>query len=478
MAQYGLTPKGPNPKRLDVILDEMQDFMSRRLGVNIKQNPQSLLNHLLTNVADRLAELWEYGTDVYYSEYPTTAEGSSLDNAAQFGGSTRELSARSYYSILCTGIDGTVVPSGTLIAADTNPATNLSTSADAVISRANFNKAVVIMASTEVRASLSIALNGTLYTITPDPEKPVSEALSALQAAITDSDFRVSVEGEALVIEAVDEISSNVMVLSENLTTQTVSSIIQFATVEDGDILIPNGVITKIVKSVAGMTAVVNVGPYIAGRLAETDIEFRRSYVDKIYNRSTSMVESIRSAILSEVQGILSCAVYQNDSNVVDSMGRWPHSVEVVVDGGDATEIAQQILNTKAGGISSYGSVEVTLPGEYGEEIVVRFNRPTYVKVWFRVGVTLSRTTNPPINYVELIKEQILAKVAELEAGDSVIPQNFHLALSGIDYMDVSLFATTDEGEMPTSYDLRSVSISARERAVTDEGRIEVALDG
>ena len=478
MAQYGLTPKGPNPKRLDVILDEMQDFMSRRLGVNIKQNPQSLLNHLLTNVADRLAELWEYGTDVYYSEYPTTAEGSSLDNAAQFGGSTRELSARSYYSILCTGIDGTVVPSGTLIAADTNPATNLSISADAVISRANFNKAVVIMASTEVRASLSIALNGTLYTITPDPEKPVSEALSALQAAITDSDFRVSVEGEALVIEAVDEISSNVMVLSENLTTQTVSSIIQFATVEDGDILIPNGVITKIVKSVAGMTAVVNVGPYIAGRLAETDIEFRRSYVDKIYNRSTSMVESIRSAILSEVQGILSCAVYQNDSNVVDSMGRWPHSVEVVVDGGDATEIAQQILNTKTGGISSYGSVEVTLPGEYGEEIVVRFNRPTYVKVWFRVGVTLSRTTNPPINYVELIKEQILAKVAELEAGDSVIPQNFHLALSGIDYMDVSLFATTDEGEMPTSYDLRSVSISARERAMTDEGRIEVELDG
>ena len=478
MAQYGLTPKGPNPKRLDVILDEMQEFMSRRLGVNIKQNPQSLLNHLLTNAADQLAELWEYGTDVYYSEYPATAEGSSLDNAAQFGGSTRELSARSYYSILCTGIDGTVVPAGTLIAADTNPATNLSISADAVISRANFNKAVVIMASTEVRASLSIALNGTLYTITPDPEKPVSEALSALQAAITDSDFRVSVEGEALVIEAVDEISSNVMVLSENLTTQTVSSIIQFATVEDGDILIPNGVITKIVKSVAGMTAVVNVGPYIAGRLAETDIEFRRSYVDKIYNRSTSMVESIRSAILSEVQGILSCAVYQNDSNVVDSMGRWPHSVEVVVDGGDATEIAQQILNTKTGGISSYGSVEVTLPGEYGEEIVVRFNRPTYVKVWFRVGVTLSRTTNPPINYVELIKEQILAKVAELEAGDSVIPQNFHLALSGIDYMDVSLFATTDEGEMPTSYDLRSVSISARERAMTDEGRIEVELDG
>jgi len=99
MAQYGLTPKGPNPKRLDVILDEMHESMTRRLGVNTRQNPQSLLNHLLTNVADRIAELWEYGTDVYYSQYPATAEGRSLDSAAQFGGSTRELSSKSYYSV-------------------------------------------------------------------------------------------------------------------------------------------------------------------------------------------------------------------------------------------------------------------------------------------------------------------------------------------------------------------------------------------
>ena len=244
--------------------------MTRRLGVNTRQNPQSLLNHLLTNVADRIAELWEYGTDVYYSQYPATAEGRSLDSAAQFGGSTRELSSKSYYSVLCTGLDGTVVPSGTLIATDTNPATNLSISADAVISRANFNKATVIMASSEVRASLSIALNGTLYTITPDPEKTVSENLSALQAAITDNSFRVSVAGDALVIEAEDTISSNVMVLSENLTTQTVSSIIQFATVDDGDILIPNGVVTKIVKAVAGAEATDSPGfrvKYLLGNL-------------------------------------------------------------------------------------------------------------------------------------------------------------------------------------------------------------------
>ena len=267
------------------------------------------------------------------------------------------------------------------------------------------------------------------------------------------------------------------MVLSENLTTASVGSVITFATVDDGDILIPNGVVTKVVKAVAGLTEVVNVGDHIAGQLAETDVEFRRSYADKIYNRSSSMLESIKSAILENVQGVLSVAPYENDSNEVDSMGRWPHSIEVVVDGGDATEIAQQILDKKSGGISSFGTEEVTLPGEYGEPIVVRFNRPTYVKVWFKVGVTLSRNTNPPINYAELIKEQILEKVGKLESGESVIPQKFNLQVSGIDYIDVWMFSTTEDGAMPEEYTQRSVSVSPRERAVTDENRIEVVID-
>ena len=473
MPEYGLTDRGPNIKRLDAILAEMQESMTKKLGVNVGQNTQSFLNHLLTNAADRIAELWEFGEEVYYSQYPSSATGVSLDNAAQFGGSTREMPAKSYYRILCTGQDGTVIPAGTLIATDTSPATNLTLPSDSMITRAAFNKAAIIMSSPGATAALGVALNGTLYTITPDATKSVSENLAALGEIITNPDFTVRMGEDALHIEAADPTSSNVMVLSENLTTASVGSVITFATVDDGDILIPNGVVTKVVKAVAGLTEVVNVGDHIAGQLAETDVEFRRSYVDKIYNRSSSMLESIKSAILENVQGVLSVAPYENDSNEVDSMGRWPHSVEVVVDGGDA----QQILDKKSGGISSFGSVEVTLPGEYGEPIVVRFNRPTYVKVWFKVGVTLSRNTNPPINYVELIKERILEKVGKLESGESVIPQKFNLQVSGIDYIDVWMFSTTEDGEMPEEYTQRSVSVSPRERAVTDESRIEVVID-
>ena len=479
MQKYGLTDRGPNIKRLDVILAEMQESMTKKLGVNVGQNTQSFLNHLLTNAADRIAELWEFGEEVYYSQYPSSATGVSLDNAAQFGGSTREMPAKSYFHILCTGQDGTVIPAGTLIATDTSPVTSLTLPSNSVITRAAFNKAAVILASPGATAALGVALNGTLYTITPDATKSVSENLAALGAAIKDTGFTTSVVGDTLHIEAVDSASSNVMVLSENLTTASVGSVITFATVDDGDFQIPNGVITKVVKAVAGLESVVNVGDYIAGQLAETDVEFRRSYADKIYNRSSSMLESIKSAILENVQGILSVATYENDGNVTDSMGRWPHCIEVVVDGGDKTDIAQQILAKKSGGISSFGSEEVTLPGEYGEPIVVRFNRPTYIKVWFKVGVTLSQNTNPPTNYAELIKNQILEKVESLSSGESVIPQKFNLQVSGIDYIDVWMFSTTDDGKTPSAseYTKRSVSISPRERAVTDENRIGVVID-
>ena len=68
MATYGLTPQGPNIKRLDVILEEMHEDMSKKLGVNTRQNPQSILNHMMTNIADRIAELWEFGNEVYDSQ--------------------------------------------------------------------------------------------------------------------------------------------------------------------------------------------------------------------------------------------------------------------------------------------------------------------------------------------------------------------------------------------------------------------------
>lgn len=482
MGKFGLTPNGPNIKRLDQILDSLHTKLSRKWGVNTRQNPESFLNHLLTNVGEEIAELWEFGEDVYYSEYPSSAEGVSLDSASQYGGTTREGAAKSFYPIHCTGKDGTILAAGTMISSTMNPATNLSLLENKEITRTGFNQAVIKVSAVGTGDIYTAAINGAVFSYVSEKADAVS-ILRGLADAIKDDGFTATVneQDELMNLDAKDYTSTNTLVLSPNLTTETVTSILTFGTVDTGNILLPEGVITNIVKADAGLLSVVNRCGYIAGRDAETDTELRKSYADKIFNRSSRMVESIRSAILQNVQGVTSVAGYENPSHEWDNQGRPPHSVEMVVDGGDSKEIAEQILAKKAGGINTYGNLAVIIPGEYGEDITVRFNRPTVIHIWFHLGLTLSKAEPIPPNYVDLLRAAILKEMDALEAGKDVVPQQFvtnlHKVCSGITYIDIRLFATETPAE-PTEYPSRSVAITARQRAYTTEDMIEVEIDG
>lgn len=483
MSDYGLTPEGPNIKRLDTILDEMHNDLSKKWGFNTRQNPQSLVNHLLTNVADRVAELWEFGEDIYYSQYPSTAEGVSLDNAAQFGGCTRKTGSKSYYPIHCKGTDGTILPLGTMIASNTNPKTYLTIVEEKQITRNSFNKAEIKIVSAVSGGIYTVILNGNAYTYSSDTVLS-SAILTGLKNVITDEDFNLTVdENKALlIIEAVAPNTQHTLVLSENMTTETVTSVITFGTTEVGDILIPDNAITEIVKADSGLFSVTNPCGYVAGSKEESDPEFRKSYTDKIFNRSSMMLESIRSAILNNVQGVVSVAPYENTMNIEDDYGRPPHSIEIVVDGGDETQIAQQILAYKAGGISTYGDVVVNIAGVYDEDIPIRFNRPETIYIWIKLDIAFKSNENVPSNYVELLKDSILENIGSLDAGQDVVPQEFmselYKSCTGISYIDISVASTHESTNVPTKYPNRSIEITARQRAYTTAEMIEVNIVG
>ena len=511
MADYGLTQQGINIKRLDTILEEMHTELSEKWNINTQQNQNSLLNVLLTNIADMIAELWELGQDVYYSQYPTSAEGMFLDNVGQFIGISRETDVPSYYRILCVGTEGTVIPTSTMIASTTNPAVYLYPVSEKRISKSSFNKVWIKIASIDGNP-VSVELNGNHYSVTPESGASATTILNQLAGEISDEDFSVSVNenDNLLYIEAVQDISNNTLVISENLTTENIGCVFTFRTKEVGDIPLPAGCITEIAKAVTGLKAVTNVGTYIAGRLAETDAEFRKSYMEKIFSHSGRMVESIKSTILDNCQGVTAIAVYENNSNSVDSEGRPPHSIEVVIDGGEETEIAQWILNTKAGGIYTFGDQEITLVGENGEEIVVRFNRPEFVRVWFRVEISKPNGVTLPENYAEIIRNIIITKINTLGCGDDIIPQNLFLKeiyekIYGIDFVSITMAITDSEesddqdseetesdseqeseeeggdgneseDDAPDSYTLRNVYVDSRQRCITSEQNIEVVV--
>lgn len=485
MSEYGITETGVNIKRLDTIIEEIHEDLSDGWGVNTRLNPKSALNVLVTDFADKIAELWEFGKGIYDSMYPSSAEGLSLDNACQYGGTVRETAARSYYAIHCTGVDGTILDTSTIIASATNPQINFILFNPAAITRSNFNSATLKVVSGVFTSAFTVSIDGTLYSYAPKDDDDALAVLNGLKEALSaNDDFTASVDEDnvLLSITEVNKRASHAMILTENLTTETVTSIINFASEDYGDIVLPDESITTIIQGHANFLSCTNLCPYIAGRDEETDTELRKSYADKIYNRSTRMLESIRSSILMNCQGVIAVAPYENPSHFWDDYGRPPHSIEIVVDGGDDTEIAYEILQNKAGGINTFGSEEVEIPGAYGEPITIRFNRPTYVYTWIRVGVTPSAVEPLPPNYAKLIKTAVADEMDKLNCGDSIIPQKFldeiYEACSGIYYIDMTMFTTTDKTETPGEFNLRSKSISARERAVSSEEMIEVTLDG
>jgi uncharacterized phage protein gp47/JayE len=480
MSEFGITPKGLAIKRFDQILLEMHDDLSTGFGVNTRLNPKSFLNVELTAIADKLAELWEFGEQIYHSQYPYSAEGLSLDNAVQFGGIARDEARPTYYAIHVEAVDGTTIPKGTLIRSDTAPAISFTANVDTLITRSSFSRASIRLATVQVPAVYTAAIDGVLYSYASVSGNTTQDILAGLSAAITSADLVVSVIGDLVRIESVDVQRIHTLVLSGNLTTDSVTGLVTFASEDKGEIVLPDGTINQIVTMVPGLISVVNLLPYISGRLRETDVELRQSYADKIYARSSRMLESIRSAILRNVQGVESVAVYQNDTDAVDSFGRYPHCVEIVVDGGSDQSIAEQIWDKKADGISTFGDVEVTIPGDEGEPVVIRFNRPEYVYVWFRITITMSTTSQLPPNYVSAVKSIILEQMRDVEAGKPIVPQTFiselYRRVPGIAYIDIPTFSTTNQSETPGDYTDDAVPITPRQRAVADDTRIEVIL--
>ena len=481
---YGVTPTGFVTKRFDVILDELHNDLSDKWGVNTRHNPKSFLNVHLTSLSDKLAELWEIAEQTYYSMYPFSAEDISLDNAIQFGGISREEAKPTIYPIHCECVDGTLLPKGTQIKTSTNPAVSFTALADSLVTRSSFNRASIRIAA-QNNALYTIALNGTLYSYASAFADSETDILTGLASAISDPTFTAKVSGGGvfLLVSAVSLQSLNTMALSGNLTTRSITGIVNFASESNSEIVLPDNTINQIVTAVPGLISVVNLTPYIAGRLRQRDVELRQSYADKIFIRSNRMLESIRSAILNNVQSVTSVACYQNDSNTVDVDGRWPHCVEIVADGGNDYEIALQIWDKKADGIQTFGNTEIIVPGDEGEPITIRFNRPEYLYVWYSVTIIMNRTETLPPNYVEAIQAIIVEAQDTAEPGKSIIPQRLfdskiYGTVPGIAYIDTKIFYSKDPNQSPSQYENGLVQVTPRQRAVTEKSRIEVRLGG
>lgn len=479
MAQYGVTDKGFVIKRLDTIMEEIHTDLTEAYGFDTRLTKPSFLDTLITTFSYQIADLWETAQNNYYSKYPATATGLNLDNAVQYGGIRRAANKQTSYPLHCTGDDGTYVREEAIVATNTSPEIRLQNKEEFQITREAFNRVSIKVASAEIGV-YSVTINGSQYSFSSE-DGVEGDIIDGLAAAIKDDGYKITTKDNTLTIEDKTLSRSNVLVLSDNLTTSSVTVIATFLTEEYGNITLPYGIVTKMVNNITGFEAVTNLLEPTYGRKQETDIELRQSYIAKSALRSNTMIESIVGELLNNIENVESASGYENDTDYTDERGLPPHSIEIIVEGGDNYQIAQAILRRKAGGIQTYGSVSVDVPGVYGDTIPVHFNRPDYLYAWLKV-VLHGDAALLPTNYASLTIQSLLDDGSEFVAGKNLLTQllndGIYDAVAGLTYIEILTAYGTDKAHVPQpqDYKQKNIIVNSRQKILIDETRIEVSF--
>ncbi|MGE5989811.1 baseplate J/gp47 family protein [Klebsiella michiganensis] len=230
------------------------------------------------------------------------------------------------------------------------------------------------------------------------------------------------------------------------------------------------GSITTINTPTRGWVSVTNPLAATVGVAAETDAQLRVRQSQSVALASITPFDAVDGAI-ANVEGVTRHKLFENDQEVTDSNGLPPHSISAIVEGGDATVIANTIRSVKGQGVTTYGTTAVIVTDKYGNPYTIRFSRPVDVPIY--VSITLKALTGYSSQVGDEIKAAVAAYINSLAIGDSVLlsrvysPANLGVVSGGnaryYDIMELLIGRSADDvaaANVVVAYD-ESVSCSA-----------------
>ena len=167
-----------------------------------------------------------------------------------------------------------------------------------------------------------------------------------------------------------------------------------------------------------GWASVTNPLAATVGIAAETDAELRVRQSQSVALASLTPFDAVDGAI-ANVEGVTRHKLFENDTETTDANGLPAHSISAIVEGGDATEIANTIRSTKGQGVSTYGTTAVIVTDKYGNPYTIRFSRPVDVPIY--VSITIQALTGYSSQVGDEIKAAVAAYINSLAIGDSVL---------------------------------------------------------
>lgn len=282
--------------------------------------------------------------------------------------------------------------------------------------------------------------------------------------------------GTTIVNGIVADVNNNQWLLPASVVIPVEGEITVTATArEKGAISAAIDTITTIVTPVFGWQSVTNESIATEGNPVETDAELRVRQSTSTALPSLTVLEGTVGAV-ANIEGVTRYKGYENDSGTTDGDGIPAHSIAIVVEGGDSTEIATAIAEKKTPGTPTYGTTSIVVLDRYGVPNTINFYRPTDVTIGVKVSITavFGYTTA----YADLIKQAVVDSINALGIGDDVIvtrlyvPANLPGQAAGSTFEITALEVKKNAG----SYGTSNIAIAFNEVAMSALLNIEVIV--
>lgn len=264
--------------------------------------------------------------------------------------------------------------------------------------------------------------------------------------------------------------------LPATVTIPIGGSITVTATAEDiGAVSADANTITTIATPTRGWQTVNNAAAAVAGAPVETDAALRRRQKTSTALPSLTVLEGIVGAIAA-LDGVTRYAPYENDSDTTDGDGLPPHSIAMVVEGGDALQIATAIAAKKAPGAYTYGTTSESVTDRYGVPRTIRFFRPTDKRI--KVVVALTALAGYTTGIGAEIQAAVAAYITGLAIGADVylhrlyVPANLNGATDSASYNTTAITICFDGGSPGTA----DLTLAFNEAAICDPADVTLTV--
>lgn len=410
---YGVTDEGFVRKPLSVIQSEIEQREKDEISSALDVSSSSPIGQINGTMVGMLDELWAVAQAIYSQWDPDKNTGAGQDAVAAVTGTTR-LGEEFSYVDGSLGLDtGAQVPAGSKVSVQGNPG--------AVF-------------------ELIGALEGFPESLNE------GSAVPSAGPAPSDGNYRG-----------------------------------RFRCVTAGPVIANAGTLTVIVTPITGWNGFTADEDAVRGRLQESNSDLRERRENELFAAGSAPLDAIKSDLLqlledANVKGTVT--VFENTTLTTNADGLPGKSIEClvfdgVVPGLTDEAIAQQIFDSKAAGIQTYGTTgPVTATDDDGNPHDVYFSRPTNVPIYFDIDIQIDASRFPVTGDDDIKTALATFALDHQKVGLEVAASLYFAAVTGVAGVKKIVTFRLDTSASPVA--TADLTMATRELATLDTANITI----